>query len=271
MSRPDTSDRSDPQLERTRRDLKRLPEGARALTWPLVALVLIHTLIIGLWVAPSTPARDAVGQDRVRGYVQPWFSQNWSIFAPNPRRVAVTFEIRAIVEDPDTAETVHTDWVDLIDNEDGIVAGNPFPARTAKISRRTADRLHSAISDMNTEQRDWLKASYTDTPVDQLRERLADVDGGAGAADINRYMTADAAATRIATGAAENIWGEDGEVLHVQYRTSTRPAPSWDDEERTVDDTTRTEREYGWRAATDLTEEEIASFAPYLDQGGDWR
>lgn len=270
MSRPDTSDQSDAQLTWTRRELKRLPQGARVLTWPLVALVLIHSLIIALWVAPSTPARDALGQDRVREYIQPWFGQNWSIFAPDPRRTAVTFEVRATVQDETGAVQV-TDWVDLIDNEDGIVAGNPFPARTAKISRRTADRLHSAISGMNTEQREWLQADYVDTPVDQLRERLAEVDGGVGSADINRYMTADAAATAIATGVAANEWGDEAEILYVQYRTSTRPAPSWDAEDRTIDDTTRTEREYGWRAPTELTDEEIAHFGPYLEQGGDWR
>ncbi|MDZ5077442.1 DUF5819 family protein [Nesterenkonia sp. HG001] len=270
MSRPDTSDRSDPQLARTRRDLKRLPFGARALTWPVVAIVLIHTLMIGLWVAPNNPARDSLGADRVREYVQPWFSQNWSIFAPNPRRVAVTFEVRATVRDPETGDEQTTDWVDLIDNEDGIVAGNPFPARTAKITRRTTDRLHSAISGMSTEQREWLEANYVETPVDQLRERLAEADGGAGTADINRYMTADAAATAIATGFAENEWGDEAEILYIQYRTSTRPAPSWDSDS-TIDDTTRTERDYGWRSAVELTDQQIEHFGPYLEQGGDWR
>ncbi|GAB3190500.1 DUF5819 family protein [Nesterenkonia suensis] len=269
MSTPEKPDRSSPDLERTRRELNRLPEGVRGLTWPLLAMVLIHTLLIGLWVAPGTPARDWVGVDRVREYVQPWFGQNWSIFAPNPRRTAVTFEVRATIQD-ETGEVQVTDWVDLIDNEDGIVAGNPVPSRAAKISRRTADRLHSAISGMNTEQRDWLEADYVDTPVEQLRERLSEVDGGVGVSDINRYMTADSAATAIATGFAENEWGDGAEILYVQYRTSTRPAPSWDSD-MTIDDTTRTDRDYGWRAPVELTDQQIEHFAPYLELGGDWR
>lgn len=243
---------------------------ARVSVWPLLAVVLVHTSLIGLWVAPNTPAGDWVGTDRVREYVQPWFNQNWSIFAPNPRRVAVTFEVRAAVLRADSGEQDITDWVDLIDNEDSIVAGNPSPPRTAKISRRTADRLHSAISDMNTGQREWIEANYVETPIDQLRERLTAVEGGAQAADINRYMTADAAATSIATGFAEYEWGEQGEVIHVQYRTSTRPAPPWDSDQ-TIDDTTRTERHYGWRAPVEITGQEILQFSRYLEQGGDWR
>ncbi|WP_369750452.1 DUF5819 family protein [Nesterenkonia sp. F] len=163
-----------------------------------------------MWVAPSTPLREAVSLDRVREYVQPWFQQNWSIFAPNPRRTAVTFEVRASVLHTETGEKEFTEWVDLIDNEDAIVSGNLFPARTAQISRRTADRLHRALNDMNTEQRNLLKANYLETPVSELRDHLHDVAGGAGGSDISRYMTADAAATRIATGAAETFWSDGG-------------------------------------------------------------
>ncbi len=64
----------------------------------------------------------------------------------------------------------------------------------------------------------------------------------------------------------------EGEIAYVQYRTSTRPAPSWNsDPGFTVDDTTRTQREYGWRAAAELSDEQISYFEPYLKQGGDWR
>lgn len=272
MTTPNASGRDDGQLEETRSALRRLPRAASFLSWPLVALILIHTLFIGMWVAPSTPLRDIVTVDRVREYVQPWFQQNWSIFAPNPRRTAVTFEVRASVLHAETGEKEFTGWADLIDNEDAIVSGNLFPARTAQISRRTADRLHSALNDMNTEQRNLLKANYLETPVSELRGHLHDVAGGAGNSGISRYMAADAAATRIATGAAKSFWSDEGEIVYVQYRTSTRPAPSWNsDAEYTIDDTARTEREYGWRAAAELSGEQVSYFEPYLKQGGDWR
>lgn len=251
------------------RDVRDLPRIARFITWPLVAVVLIHTLIIGLWVAPSTPLRDWAGQDRVREYVQPWFTQNWSIFAPTPRRAAVTFEVRSRIEGGGNSELEVTEWVDLIDNEDAIVAGNLFPARTAKITRRVTDRIHNAYSSMNTEQREWLQANYTDDiPVERLRERLTSVDGGANRRIVDNYMDADDAATRIASGFAEVEWGELGDVVDIQYRTSTRPAPAWDDEEQTIDDTTRSERDYGWRTAAEVDESELAYLEKYFTQGG---
>ena len=158
----------------------------------------VHTVSIGIWVAPRTPIQDEIGSDTVRSYVLPWFEQNWSIFAPNPRRVAVTFEVRAMIDDPETGEETVTEWVDMVDGEDQIVRHNPAPPRTSKIARRTTDNLNSARSPMSDDQLNQLQADYVETPIEQLREDLLSFDGGATAAQVDAYMSMDEVAVSLA-------------------------------------------------------------------------
>lgn len=243
----------------------RPPMIARALVWPLLAIVLVHTLIIGLWVAPSTAFRDAVGTDRVREYIYPWFEQNWSLFAPTPRRGEVMFEVRASVLDADTGEEQETDWVMLTDIEDALVRGNLTPPRTMKLTRRTADDLHAARRDMDSEQLDLLEANFIDTPVEELRTMLLEAyEGNVGAVD--RYMRADATATFIANAYAQITWGDQGDITRVQYRTSSRRVPDYDpDSDLTLDDVEPSVRDYGWRPSVDIAEEELDLFSLYAE------
>jgi len=250
-------------IEEQRRRLREIHPAIRFLAVPVIAFVLIHTVLIALWVAPMTPAREQLGNDRLRSYILPWFEQNWSIFAPNPRRTAVTFEVRAVYEDIN-GQSHTSEWTDLVDIEDDIVRGNPMGSRASKITRRLADRMHSARSNMSNVQLDWVAANYFDTPVEQLRERLLDVKDGTGTHHVDRYLQADYAATTIATAAAERRNSDT--ILRVQYRTSTRQAPQWKDRhEKDLDEQPRSYRDYGWRAPADLSEQDIEYFDVYLD------
>lgn len=241
---------------------RRAPRIARVVMWPLLAVVLAHSLIIGLWVAPSTAFRDAVGYDRVREYVHPWFEQNWSLFAPTPRRGEVMFEARAYVVDEETGEGEATDWAELTAIEDSLIRGTPAPPRTMKLTRRTADDLHGARNDMSAEQRDLLSANYFRTPIEELREILEESGEDSGAVD--RYMRADEVATLIATAYADATWGDQGEITRVQYRTSSRRVPPYTlDQDRTLEDMETTVRDYGWRHHLELTDEQIELFAQY--------
>jgi len=238
---------------------------ARLVLWPLVAVVLVHTLLIALWVGPDTPVRKTVGEDRLRSYVMPAFEQNWRIFAPTPRRVAVELDVRARLVDPATGQETTTDWVSLVDGEDSLIRGNPFPPRMALAARRTANHLVTRTRELNAEQRRQIEADYLTTPVAELRDRLnrGQGDSPAGPSTVNAYLRYDAVATALATSYAAAA--HDGEVTHVQYRTSRRFTPDFDERhERDIDDVEPTVYAYGWRPASELGEETAELFAPYV-------
>ncbi|MEE6281768.1 DUF5819 family protein [Georgenia sp. MJ170] len=237
---------------------------ARLVLWPLIAVALVHTLFIGLWVGPSTPVKEAIGADVVRSYVMPVFDQNWRIFAPTPRRAAVELDVRAMVRDAETGEERISDWVPLVDGEDSLIRGNPFPPRLSLAARRVANHLNTRMGDMSAGQRTQAEASYFTTPIAELRERLlaVDDDGAAGASTVDGYLRYDSVATSLATYFAVATWSE--ETTHVQYRSSIRYTPSFNDRhERDIDDAERTYREYGWRPAAAVTAETAALFESY--------
>lgn len=227
-------------------------------------VVAVHTFLIALWAAPTNEITKAVGQDTVRSYVMPWFQQNWRIFAPTPRRVAVELDVRAYVIDPSTGEGRVTEWLSLVDAEDELIRHNPFPPRTALAARRTANHLNNAVGDMNEAQRERVAWNYFETPVTELRQTLLNVEGDSPASRsvINSYMRYDAVATALASYAAHIHW--DGEIARVQYRTTKRYVPAFADRaERDIHDARRISYDYGWRAAVPLTEQQVALFEPY--------
>ncbi len=239
---------------------------ARIVLWTLVVVVLVHTGLIALWVGPTTPVREAVGVSTLRGYVMPVFEQNWRIFAPTPRRIAVELDVRAQVLDPVTGEETTTDWVHLVAGEDELIRGNPFPPRMALAARRTANHLINRADDMNAEQRRQVEAHYLTTPVAELRGRLLDAEGDspAGPSAVASYMRYDAVATALASYYFTHTL--DGEVTHVQYRATRRFTPSFAQRgERDIDDAERTVFDFGWRQAVDVEPGIAELVAPYAD------
>src|SRR5690606_30843231 len=145
---------------------------ARLVLWPLVAVVLVHTLLIALWVGPDTPVRKTVGEDRLRSYVMPAFEQNWRIFAPTPRRVAVELDVRARLVAPATGKGPPYAWASLGDGEDSVNRGTPSPPRLASAARGTADHPVTRTRELNAAQRRQIEADYLAPPVAELRDRL---------------------------------------------------------------------------------------------------
>lgn len=247
----------------------RRPRWAGLVVWLGVTAVLLHTFVIATWVGPSTPVREAIGTDTLRSYVHPVFDQSWRIFAPTPRRVAVNFQVRAEYVDPATGERVRTEWFDLVDGEDSLIQGNLFPPRMSLASRRIANRLHSAMDDLNDRQLELVAANFLTTPIAELGDLMMDAtDSSVPRGTVGNYMTYDAVATHLATLFHRAALG-DVEITHVQYRTGRRYVPTWEPgSARTVDDASITWFDYGWRQPAEVTDDELALFAPYLRMSG---
>ncbi|MEJ8548113.1 DUF5819 family protein [Brevibacillus borstelensis] len=82
-----------------------------ALPLLLIAVMLWHFSMILLHVIPFNPLTNKY-RDLVNGYVNPLFSQNWHLFAPNPVSHTHTIFIQAKSRDA-SGNLVESDWVDI--------------------------------------------------------------------------------------------------------------------------------------------------------------
>ncbi len=66
--------------------------------WAWRLLVVIHSALLMLWLAPSSPIRDLVGSRNLASYVDPYFQQDVDTVDPSVQFVDESFQIRALVE-----------------------------------------------------------------------------------------------------------------------------------------------------------------------------
>ncbi len=77
----------------------------------LSALMVWHFSIVLLHVLPFNPLTNKY-RNVVEAYVNPFFTQNWHLFAPDPVSHTKTIYIQARVKGPD-GKLVESDWVDI--------------------------------------------------------------------------------------------------------------------------------------------------------------
>jgi len=237
---------------------------ARFVSYFLLIIVIIHTGIIVLWAGPSNPIKDAIGPKNIRTYVNPLFEQDWHIFAPTPKRVSADLDFRIQIKNQQTGEITTTPWHALVESENAMIRHNPSPPRTAFAARRTSLTLHNAISDMNDEQRQIVQQDFAPqaAPVLATELRAAPTKSGANAGKISTFLKYDQMATSLATLSGAVLY--DGEIIAIQYRTSKRTAPKFDDRARlSIADAKKTTHDFGWRPPALVTDVEVAHFAPY--------
>ena len=241
------------------------PPIAKGVAFVLVGIVAIHFAITFLWNAPSNPIRDALG-GQVNGYMEPFFEQNWSLFAPNPVNTEDELLVRAEVLDPDTGEFETTEWESATELEWTIVSHNPFPSRASRLSSNLHRRLNSAWNRLSEGQRQVIAEDFFGaddwTP---MAERLASAAGGQISTDIETMIRADRVATGYASQFARARWGEG--VTSVQYQLRRTPVPRW--EERLEAEPTApsaTIREFGWRPVLTNDGQDDALFARTIER-----
>ncbi|GGU03396.1 MULTISPECIES: DUF5819 family protein [Streptomyces] len=101
-----------------------------------LAVTLVHVLLVFLYVAPSNAISRAYSQ-QINAWVQPLFSQNWRLFAPDPQ--SVNRQVSARVGKTAPNGTTHvSDWIDLSSMDDSAVKHNVFPSHTSQNMLRRA-------------------------------------------------------------------------------------------------------------------------------------
>lgn len=240
-----------------------VPPAARGIAFFLVGLLVLHFAATFLWNAPPSPVKDALG-DQVRGYMRPFFTQNWSLFAPNPVNSEDELLLRARSTVPETGDIRTTEWISATQLEWSIVDSNPAPSRASRLSSNLHRRLDSAWDDLSNEQRQIVADDYQDMTVwKPLADDLIAAQGGETSSDVANIVRADRVATGYATQVARALWGED--IVSVQFQLQRTPVPRWENRLEPVPDAPRRSTvDFGWRPVLINEGQDDEAFAQVL-------
>ena len=205
----------------------------RMLILGIAVLAVVHAAVIAMWLTPSSPVRDAVGQANLSTYVDPYFQQSWKSIDPQAQRVDETLQYRAQVLDVAAEKKSITPWFDLTGAEDrvmqsGFLRGGFEAARIHTASRRLATNLTAATYAFG-KQRVLVEDDYIKQPVEQLGVDLR--KKGQSGADVANYLAFDKMAVEFLSMYAAAKSGD--EVLAIQYRVGRRVVPAYSDRETT--------------------------------------
>ncbi len=143
------------------------PASRRVWVLFLAILLAVHSFLVLMWVMPSNPVRDAVGNERVSAYINNdyvSFQQSWSIFAPVPRRAGENVQVRATLGGSDGRAGETTEWYDITADEDRRVLHLVNPSRIHAVTRRVGSDLIQSVASFNDVQRGIVAADLRSGP-----------------------------------------------------------------------------------------------------------
>lgn len=235
----------------------------RVVVWVVLILAAAHSITVALWMMPSNPIRDAVGNENVAAYVKPFFDQNWSVFAPDPGTSDRSLFIRGYVGDPGSKRGELTDWLDVKNEADKHLPYDISPPRMRSIARRLAGSMTGEMNRLSDQQRRLVLANYATTSIDELARRLEEAVPGFNA---EGYLFEESRLTTLSTLIARSVWGED--VSLVQFKIVANPVPSYEDRrEITYGEVTSDEVRIGWRATPSVPDDVQDAFDDYVQDG----
>lgn len=142
-------------------DDKRLRVAKGAVAGLCVTAALAHILLVFLHVAPSNPFSRRY-QEQINAWINPFFEQNWLLFAPDPEPTRTRIYART---GWDTADGRHgmSDWFDITAADDAAITHNPYPSRTNQsMLRRAWSAYQWTHGDSDVSANDWalIRAEY---------------------------------------------------------------------------------------------------------------
>ncbi len=215
----------------------------RRLVTGLGVLVLVHSALLMLWLAPSSPIRDVIGSRNLASYVDPYFQQDVDTVDPSVQFVDESFQIRALVKNG-SADSKVTEWFDLTEQDVRDARFNPNPARVHLIARRLATNLNRSMFALEPAQRKIVRETKV---TDTTTARGAALNGaGDDAGTVQNYLAYDQMATQFASLYATSKW--KGKVLQVQFQVGRRVVPAFSKRhDKTIEDVDYLWFFFGWR------------------------
>jgi hypothetical protein len=227
----------------------------------LLVVVVVHSVILTLWLAPSSPVRDAVGDSRLASYVDPYFQQGRDVIGIGSQQVDESFSIRAFVAPEDGGKGKATQWVDLTDLDTRASRHTVVDQRVHLAARRLATNLNLAMFNLDEAQRRSVRGLTSDDLPSQVRIALE--KAGGRARDVRFYQAYDQMATQFSSLYAQSRW--EGRVVQVQFRVGRRTVPAYAARaEASLDDIELRYFSFGWRRAFRGSAEARETFDSYV-------
>lgn len=227
-------------------------------------VLVVHSVLLALWLAPSSPVRDVIGDARLASYVDPYFQQGDETVGFGSNRVDEALQLRAYVRPEGGGSPIFTEWVDVTAREARAVRGELDPPRARQIARRVATNLNFALFGLTPGQREIVADLSADVSPLRLQQQLLAADQ-ASTGDVANVVAQDQMATQFAS-----LWlGAElpaKELLQVQYRVGRRVVPAFGDV-ASVQGITFDWFNIGWRAAFRGDPAARATFADYVGGG----
>jgi hypothetical protein len=195
----------------------RHPLVARISAVVVVLFLIWHFALTFAWNSQQTALTDLITPKALNAYMQPWFQQNWSVFAPDPVSANLSFDVRARVGGADEASA--TPWYTVTDADirRGVLH-KPIPNRDYLTTfalvddfygafRALPDSAQGVVSQDRTGDSGWL-------PL--VRDDL--IDGGVPQPDADTFSRYEDSAYRLATAVAQARWGSGVTSVQVRLR-----------------------------------------------------
>ncbi|NEE00933.1 DUF5819 family protein [Phytoactinopolyspora halotolerans] len=235
------------------------PAWLKALAAVLGAAVTAHLAATAIFVGPDNVAKDA-WDEPLDSYMEPFFQQNWSLFAPNPIDTEHHLYVRGWYD----AERP-TEWVDVTELEiQDAITHNLTPSRAGKVTTKLASRIGRQRAKLTNEEQKALEAHYHDDAWDRLEARMLEGDHSPSGR-ISYVLRYDETITAYATQFAYAWWGEDAGLQYVQFKIVEQDAAPFARRKDDSDRPTRV-REFGRRPFVEFDGQDRESFAAAIER-----
>lgn len=229
------------------------PTWIKVVAGGLGAILCAHLLATAVFVGPANAAKTTLGTS-LTNYMQPYFQQEWSLFAPTPISVEYSMQVRGWY-DADTS----TDWVNVTDLEiEGNILHSLAPSRAGIVTRRLAGNMRKQYRLVTAAERETLAGNYHEDAWDRMEERMLAETDRSSDARISYVLRLDRAMTAYATQFVWAWWGRDSGIQYVEVQLVETRAPRFDDR---GDDPSVTVREFGRRPLYQYDGQDSDAFA----------
>lgn len=227
----------------------------------LLVLVVVHSVILALWLAPSGPVRDAVGEKRLASYVDPYFQQRRDVVGVGSQRVDESFSVRAFVVPDGSEKGKPTEWVDLTAIDNRTNRHDLTSSRSRIMARRLATNLNLAMFELTKEQRAIVSALTADDLPSTVAVKLQDAGGRPDA--VRMFQAHDQMATQFTSLYAQSRW--DGRIVQVQFQVGRRTVPPRS-ADKSLDEVPFDLFSFGWRRTFRGSAEARAAFDSFVEK-----